>query len=118
MPEAPWIYVSDIARHEGEDVILKGWLYSRRSSGKLHFLQIRDGTGTIQGVMFNGDVSPELFAVADKLPQEAAIVALGTVRKDARSPLGFEVALKDLTVVQAAEDYPISPKDHGVAFLM
>jgi asparaginyl-tRNA synthetase len=118
MPEVPWIYVSDIARHEGEDVLLKGWLYSRRSSGKLHFLQIRDGTGTIQGVMFKGDVSPELFAVADKLPQEAAIVALGTVRKDARSPLGYEVALKDLTLVQGAEEYPISPKDHGVAFLM
>jgi asparaginyl-tRNA synthetase len=118
MPDTPWIYVSDIARHEGEDVLLKGWLYSRRSSGKLHFLQIRDGTGTIQGVMFKGDVSPELFAVADKLPQEASIIVTGTVRKDPRSPLGYEVALKDLTLVQAAEDYPISPKDHGVAFLM
>src|SRR5450432_4045098 len=118
MPDAPWTYVSDIARHEGQDVLLKGWLYSRRSSGKLHFLQIRDGTGTIQGVMFKGDVSPELFAAADKLPQEASIIALGTVKKDARSSLGYEVALKDLTLVQAAEDYPISPKDHGVAFLM
>jgi asparaginyl-tRNA synthetase len=118
MPEVPWIYVSDIARHDGEEVILKGWLYAKRSSGKLHFLQIRDGTGTIQGVMFKGDVSPELFDAADKLPQEASIVALGTVRKDARSPLGYELALKDLTLVQAAEEYPISPKDHGVAFLM
>jgi asparaginyl-tRNA synthetase len=118
MADAPWIYVSDIARHEGEDILLKGWLYSRRSSGKLHFLQIRDGTGTVQGVMFKGDVSPELFAAADKLPQEASIMALGTVRKDPRSPIGYEVALKDLTLVQAAEEYPISPKDHGVAFLM
>jgi asparaginyl-tRNA synthetase len=118
MPEVPWIYVSDIARHDGQDVLLKGWLYGRRSSGKLHFLQIRDGSGTVQGVMSKSDVSPELFAAADKLPQEASLIALGTVRKDPRSPIGYEVGIKDLTLVQGAEEYPISPKDHGVAFLM
>ena len=99
-------------------MLLKGWLYGKRSSGKLQFLQIRDGTGTIQGVLFKGEVPEELFAAVDKLPQEASIIVTGTVKKDTRSALGFELGLKDVVVVQAAENYPISPKDHGVAFLM
>jgi asparaginyl-tRNA synthetase len=114
----PWVYVADIHKHDGQEVTLKGWLYAKRSSGKLHFLQVRDGTGTIQAVVFKGDVSPELFDAADKLPQEASIVVRGKVKPDARSPLGFELSVADLAVVQAAPDYPITPKDHGVAFLM
>ncbi len=115
---APWTYVEDVARHDGQVITLKGWLYGRRSSGKLHFLQVRDGTGTIQAVMFKGDVPEALFAAADKLPQEASILVRGRVKKDARSPLGFELSVEDLAVVQAAEGYPIGPKEHGVAFLM
>ncbi len=114
----PWIYVSDIARHEGQEVLLKGWLYGKRSSGKLQFLQIRDGSGTVQGVLFKGDVPEELFNAVDKLPQEASIIVRGAVKKEPRSPIGFELSLKDVTVIQAAEGFPISPKDHGVAFLM
>jgi asparaginyl-tRNA synthetase len=116
--EAPWVYVSDVNTHVGEEVTLKGWLYGKRSSGKLHFLQVRDGTGTIQAVVFKGDVPAPLFEATDKLPQEASIIVRGTVKRDERSPLGFELAVKDLTILQAAEGYPISPKDHGVAFLM
>ncbi len=118
MSEAPWVYIQDIHQHEGQEVALKGWLYAKRSSGKLHFLQVRDGTGTIQAVLFKGDVPEELFAAADKLPQEASIAVRGAVKKDARSPLGFELSVKDLAVLQAAEGYPITPKEHGVAYLM
>ena len=118
MNGAPWVYVQDIGRHEGQEITLKGWLYAKRSSGKLHFLQVRDGTGTIQAVMFKGDVSEELFAAADKLPQEASVIVRGLVKKDARSPIGYELSAKDLAVVEAAEGFPISPKEHGVGFLM
>ncbi len=116
--ETPWVYVEDVAKHEGSEVTLKGWLYARRSSGKLHFLQIRDGTGTLQAVLFKGDVPEPLFAAADKLPQEASVIVRGTVRKDARSAFGYELLVKDLAVVQAAEGFPIGPKEHGVGFLM
>ena len=118
MSSSPWIYVSDIAKHDGQEVVLKGWLYGKRSSGKLQFLQIRDGTGTVQGVLFKGDVPEALFNAVDKLPQEASIVVTGVVKKDTRSALGFELSLKDVTLIQGAENFPISPKDHGVAFLM
>jgi asparaginyl-tRNA synthetase len=116
MPE--WVYVGDIARHEGQEVTLKGWIYNKRSSGKLHFLQLRDGTGVMQCVVFKGDVSPEVFQAADHLPQESSVVIVGTVRADARSPTGFELAVKDLQLMQEAHDYPITPKEHGVAFLL
>ncbi len=112
------IYISDIGNHEGHEVSLNGWLYNKRSSGKLHFLQLRDGTGTIQCVMFKGDVPPEMFQQADHLPQESSLTVTGTVRADARSPIGFEVSVKSLTVHQIAHEYPITPKEHGVAFLL
>ncbi|NOT55382.1 MAG: asparagine--tRNA ligase [Deltaproteobacteria bacterium] len=112
------IYINDIGTHEGHEVSLNGWLYNKRSSGKLHFLQLRDGTGTIQCVMFKGDVSPEMFQQADHLPQESSLSVTGTVRADARSPIGFEVSVKSLTVHQLAHEYPITPKEHGVAFLL
>lgn len=112
------VYVGDIAQYEGQEVTLKGWLYNKRSSGKLHFLQVRDGTGVMQCVMFKGDVSPETFQAADHIPQESSVIVTGTVRADARSALGFELAVKDLQLVQEAHDYPITPKEHGVAFLL
>jgi len=112
-----WVYIEDIAEHEGEQVTLKGWLYNRRSSGKLHFLQVRDGTGVLQCVMFKNDVSPDQFALADHLTQESSLTVTGTVRADKRAPLGYELSIKDLQVVQMADAYPITPKEHGVAFL-
>lgn len=114
----PVVRIGDVAKYENQDVELRGWLYGKRSSGKLHFLQVRDGSGIIQAVMFKGDVSPELFAQADHLAQETSITVRGTVRADKRSPLGFELGAKDLTVVHEAKDYPITPKEHGVAYLM
>src|SRR4030095_15219304 len=110
--------MSDIARHQGQEVTLKGWLYNKRSSGKLHFLQVRDGTGTLQCVVFKGDVTPEEFALADHLSQESSITVPGLVRADARAPLGFELAVKHLVLVHTAAEYPITPKEHGVAFLL
>jgi asparaginyl-tRNA synthetase len=103
---------------EGTEVTLKGWLYNKRSSGKIHFLQLRDGSATLQVVMGKNDVSEETFAAAGKLSQETSIVVTGKVSKDARSPLGFELHAKGLEQVARAEEYPISPKEHGIAFLM
>jgi asparaginyl-tRNA synthetase len=116
MPE--WVYISDIAQHVGQDISLKGWLYNKRSSGKLHFLQVRDGTGIIQCVVFKGDTSPEVFQLADHLPQESSLTVTGTVRADARSPIGVELAVKTLEATHIAHDYPITPKEHGIAFLL
>lgn len=111
--------IGEIAQFEGQRVQVRGWLYNRRSKGKLHFLQVRDGSGIIQAVMFKGDVDEATFAQADHLSQESAIIVSGTVRKDERSAIGFELACDGLVLVKAAEaDYPISPKEHGVAFLM
>lgn len=112
------IYVEDIAQHAGETITLKGWLYNKRSSGKLHFLQLRDGTATIQCVVFKGDVTPEVFEAADKVSQESSIEVTGIVKEDKRSPLGFELGVTGFKVLGEAVDYPITPKDHGVAFLM
>jgi asparaginyl-tRNA synthetase len=112
------VWVEEVHRHVGEEVTLRGWLYSRRSSGKLHFLLVRDGTGTIQCVVFVKDVAPEVFERAGRVPQESSIAVTGTVRADARSPLGFELAVRDLDVIQEADAYPITPKEHGPAFLL
>jgi asparaginyl-tRNA synthetase len=114
----PVVRISEVGKYEGQDVELRGWLYNKRSSGKLHFLQVRDGSAIIQAVIFKGDVSPELFEKADKLGQETSLVVRGTVKADKRSPLGFELGVKDVEVLQEAKDYPITPKEHGVAYLM
>ncbi len=115
----PPVHVADIAQHEGKEITLHGWLYNRRSSGKLHFLQVRDGTGTIQCVVFKGNVTPEVFREADHLPQETSLTVTGLVKKDERSPIGFELDVRDLKVVALpSQEYPIGHKEHGVAFLM
>jgi asparaginyl-tRNA synthetase len=115
----PPVYVDQIAAHEGKEVTLHGWLHGRRSSGKLHFLQVRDGTGTIQCVVFKGNVTPEAFHEADHLPQETSLSVTGTVKKDTRSALGFELDVKSLQVfARPAREFPIGHKEHGVAFLM
>ena len=115
----PPVYVADVARHEGQEVTLHGWLHGRRSSGKLHFLQVRDGTGTIQCIVFKGNVAPEVFREADHLPQETSLAVIGTIKKDPRSPLGYELDVKGLQVfARPAQEFPIGHKEHGVAFLM
>jgi len=114
----PWTYIEDIGRHEGQEVTLKGWLYNKRSSGKLHFLQVRDGTGVVQCVVLKNDVSPEQFALADHVTQESSLIVSGKVRADSRAPGGFELNVSALQLLQLAQDYPITPKEHGVAFLL
>jgi asparaginyl-tRNA synthetase len=110
--------IASLRDHVGREVELRGWLYNRRSSGKIHFLLVRDGTGVVQAVMSKADVGDEPFAVADRLPQESSLVLRGTVRVDPRAPGGVEVSVTGLRVVQEAEPYPITPKEHGVEFLM
>ena len=111
-------YIEDVAAHVGETVTLKGWLHNRRSSGKLHFLTVRDGTGFIQAVMSKAAVGPEVFVSADHLGQESAVIVTGAVRADARAPGGFELDVSGFEVVSQAHDYPITPKEHGVDYLM
>ncbi|MBX3007787.1 MAG: asparagine--tRNA ligase [Melioribacteraceae bacterium] len=114
----PETYIKDLSRYEGASVTLKGWLYNKRSSGKLKFLILRDGTGYVQCVVFKGNVSPELFELADQLTQEASFEITGTVRAEARSVGGFELDVTDLKLISPSVDYPITPKDHGIEFLI
>ena len=111
-------YIEDIARHEGQPVSIRGWLHNRRSSGKIHFLIVRDGTGFIQAVVSKAAVGDEAFVRADHLGQESAIVVEGTARADKRAPGGFELDVTRFEVVSEATDYPITPKEHGVDYLM
>jgi asparaginyl-tRNA synthetase len=112
------IYIEDISKHEGQEVTLKGWLANRRSSGKIHFLQVRDGSGFIQAVMSKAAVGEDLFRRVDHLPQESAIVVDGAVRADARAPGGYELDVTNIEVVAEAHDFPITPKEHGPEFLL
>ena len=112
------VSIHHLKEHVGEDVLVQGWLYNMRSKGKLHFLQVRDGTGTVQAVMFKGNVSEEDFEAAAKLTQESSLCVIGTVKEDERSPGGVEIGVTRIEVVHVAEPYPITPKEHGVGFLM
>ncbi len=110
--------IDGLGQHIGEIVELRGWLYNRRSGGKIHFLLVRDGTGIVQAVMSRQDVPEEAFAAAGRLSQESSLTVTGMVRGDARAPGGVELAVTSLTLVQDAEPYPITPKEHGIEFLM
>jgi len=114
----PVVSIDHLQSFKGSKVTLRGWLYNRRSSGKLHFLQVRDGTGVVQAVVFKGDVSPELFARLDRLPQESSLIVQGTVKEDARSPIGVEVSVEQVEVLKEAGEYPITKKEHSPAFLL
>jgi asparaginyl-tRNA synthetase len=113
-----WVYIEDLGRHHGEEVTLRGWLYNRRSSGKVHFLLVRDGTGVCQCVAGVNDLGAEAFAAADHLGQETSLAVTGIVREDKRAPGGRELTVKRIEVIAPATDYPITPKEHGVAFLL
>jgi len=118
-PGSNVVAIGKLADHVGEEVTLRGWLYNRRSSGKLHFLEVRDGSGIVQAVVFKGDVSPELFAAADKIQQEASLEVVGVVKEHGKLKGQYELSVKDVKVVGApAREYPISPKEHGTDFLM
>lgn len=114
----PRSYISELGKFVGQEVEVAGWLYNKRSSGKIHFLLIRDGTGIAQGVLVKAEVPEEVFTLGEKITQESSLIATGKVRADSRAPGGFELSLTGLKLVQLAEDYPITPKEHGTAFLM
>jgi len=112
------VYVANVGAYEGTEVSLRGWVYNKRSSGKLQFILLRDGTGVIQCVAFKGNFSPVQFEMLDKLTQESSIEINGKVRKDVRAPGGYELDTTGFEIVQLADDYPLTPKEHGTAFLM
>jgi asparaginyl-tRNA synthetase len=112
------VHIEDIGRHEGEEVTIKGWLHNRRSSGKIHFLTLRDGSGFIQAVMSKAAVGEDRFKTADHLSQETSLTVTGTARADKRAPSGYEIDVKSFEIVGASHDYPITPKEHGVDYLL
>ena len=113
--------ITELSEHIGESVTLQGWLYARTDKGKLVFMQVRDGTGIAQCVVFKRDVDETTFETALRLPQESSLTVTGIVRADQRAPGvpgGYELSVQSLQVIQKAEEYPIGPKEHGVEFLM
>ena len=110
--------VKHLSEHVGETVTLKGWLYNKSSKGKLHFLQLRDGSGIVQCVVFKKNVSEEEFDAVSSLGQESSLELTGSVKADERAPGGFEVGVESVKVVQSVDGYPITPKEHGVDYLL
>ena len=111
-------YIEKIADFEGQQVTLRGWLHKRRSSGKIHFLTVRDGTGFIQAVMSKSVVGEEAFHRADHLGQETSLAVKGTVRADKRAPGGYEIDVTHFSVIGESTGYPITNKEHGVDYLL
>jgi asparaginyl-tRNA synthetase len=111
-------YIKDLSKHAGAEVTLKGWLYNMRSSGKLLFPQLRDGSGIVQCVVAKNAVSPEIWEALKPLGQESSLIVTGTVREDSRAPGGFEIDVSNAEVLQNAHDFPITPKEHGPEFLL
>lgn len=115
---AQWVYIKDLKTHVEENIKIKGWIFNKRSSGKIIFLQIRDGTGFVQGII-EKSTSEEVFNDADKLKLESSVIIEGKVREDKRSPYGYELDIKSVEIIQIPdEEYPISKKEHGIDFLM
>ncbi|MEO0089038.1 MAG: asparagine--tRNA ligase [candidate division WOR-3 bacterium] len=112
------IWIENISEYDGKEVILKGWVYNKRSSGKVRFLLIRDGTGIIQAVFEANGVDENSFELADKVSQESLVELKGVVRKDNRAPGGFEIVAKKLKLLSPSENYPITKKEHGIDFLL
>ena len=110
--------IKEVGKFVGQEVTVKGWLYNKRSSGKIKFLILRDGTGYLQCIFFKGAVSEEIFEIADKIGQESALEITGKVRAEGRAPGGFELDATNLKVISESHEFPITPKDHGIEFLM
>ncbi len=112
------VYIQDLGKYVGQEVRLEGWLYNKRSSGKIKFLILRDGTGLLQCIVFKGNVTEEEFQKADKMGQESSFAVEGIVKEEPRAPGGYELDVKKLEVISEAHDYPITPKEHGIEFLI
>lgn len=111
------VLIKHLGRHTGREVQVRGWLYNKRSSGKIVFLIVRDGTGLVQGVVVKKEVGEEIFSLAQDITQESSIMFNGVAREEPRAPGGFEIQVTGLEVINRAEPYPISLKEHGVDFL-
>jgi len=114
----PRAFINQLSEHVGQEVTIKGWLYNLRSSGKILFPQLRDGTGVVQCVAMKTSVAPEVWEQLKGLGQESALAITGKVREDSRAPGGYEIDLLSAEVFEEVHDYPITPKEHGTEFLM
>ena len=110
--------IDQIANHDGQEATVRGWVFKKRSSGKIQFLVVRDGTGYLQVVLVKKEISPDAWEAAESVGQESSLSITGTIRKDDRAPGGYEMSIADLSVIHEAQDYPIQPKGHGVEFLL
>jgi len=110
--------IAEVGKYVGQEVTIGVWLANKRSSGKIAFLQLRDGTGFIQGVVVKAEVEEEVFQKAKTITQETSLYISGIVREDERSPFGYELGITDIQVIAESVDYPITPKEHGTEFLM
>ncbi len=112
------VYIEDLKHHVGQEVEIRGWLYNKRSSGKIHFLIVRDGSGFVQGVVVKNQVPERVFDLYDDLTLESSVILRGVVREEPRAPGGYELQVTDVELVQQARDYPITKKEHGIGFLL
>lgn len=112
------ITINQASEFVGKEVTIGAWLANKRSSGKIAFLQLRDGTGFMQGVVVKAEVGDDMFASAKALTQETSLYVTGTINEDTRSPFGYEMAVSGVEVISESHDYPITPKEHGTEFLM
>jgi len=112
------VYIGELRAHIGDRVTIRGWVHNKRSSGKIRFLLVRDGTGVVQSVLSKGDAPDKLFQLFDELTQESSLAVRGTVHADERAPGGVELTIEEIQLLQLAQDYPITPKEHGIEFLM
>ena len=112
------ITINQASQFVDQEVTIGAWLANKRSSGKIAFLQLRDGTGFIQGVTVKEDVGEDIFTKAKSIAQETSLYVTGIIQKDERSPFGYELQVKDVEVISESVDYPITPKAHGTEFLM
>src|SRR5438105_989327 len=114
----PTTSITHIGERAGSGAEVRGWLYNKRSSGKIQFLIVRDGTGYLQVVVPKADVSDAVWSAAESAAQESSLRVVGVVREDKRAPGGYEMTASEVTILGASPDYPITPKEHGVDFLM
>src|SRR5690348_9119375 len=111
------VRISELGKVVGQQVTVRGWVMTTRSSGKIAFLVLRDGTGYVQGVLARKEVADDVWERFATLTQETSVALTGTVREDARAPGGYELTLSDITVLGPSVDFPITPKEHGTSYL-
>lgn len=111
-------YIENLSKYVGEIVTIRGWVYHKTEKGKLQFVQVRDGTGIVQCVVFKNNVAEDVFENAKQLTQESSLIVTGSVRQESRAPGGYEIDVQDLKIIQLTKDYPITPKEHGDSFLL